>query len=389
MSATQEVGEIFGRNGKGHLAHALLRSPTVLIASIGLWGMNVYVFRRFNIDYVKILQYDVRKLHQDEYERHLKTNHHQHQRRKQQSSAATASSSSTSSSVDTEMIPLTRSTSSSGAGVMGEQSAGDRGTEQSDILYDQEMSIMDTSFHTNNNEEYCFDGETVTSGQLICFSLTLWLLLYGTYTVWIGWFNGGVLGALGAFYAGSVLAMYLPLKSTKWLRHSADVVLHRLWELIHPRCHYCTDADKIPRPIPFVDVFFADGMCSLSKVFFDIGMLLHMASYYPKPVAKSAWNILIPSACAAVPYMIRARQCFVMWSFTSLKNDPGRYQHLWNALKYSTSIFPLVLSAYQKTVMTARAEDLESALIVLLIINASYALWWDVGTFFFPPFCCC
>lgn len=35
-------------------------------------------------------------------------------------------------------------------------------------------------------------------------------------------------------------------------------------------------------------------------------------SLYMVQVPSSAHNILIPSACAAVPYIIRARQCLVM-----------------------------------------------------------------------------
>ena len=49
MSGTQEVGEIFGA-GRG-ASNAMLRSPTVLIASVGLWGMNIYLFKLFSIDY--------------------------------------------------------------------------------------------------------------------------------------------------------------------------------------------------------------------------------------------------------------------------------------------------------------------------------------------------
>jgi hypothetical protein len=404
MSATQEIGDVFGRNGKGHMAHALLRSPTVLIASIGLWGMNVYVFRRFGIDHVKILQYDVRKLQQEEYAERTTAKRRGGGGKLSRQSSSSANANNANSAADTEMIPLTGSSSG------GEQSAGDRGTEQQQehhlqtssdnlVLYDQEVSIMDKSVNQHYNsddDEYYntarYDNEPpISSGQLICFSITLLLLLHGTYVVWIGWFGGGIAGAILAFYVAVALAVYLPLSSTRWLRHAADVILHRAYELVRPRCHYCQDADRVPRPIPFVDVFFADGMCSLSKVFFDIGMLLHMASYYPKPVGKSAWNIIIPSAFSAVPYLIRARQCLVMWSVASLKNDPGRYQHLWNALKYCTSIFPLVLSAYTKTVSkAAKIEDLESALIVLLVINASYSLWWDVGTSVWrcPCYCC-
>ena len=60
MSSTQEAGEIFGE-GRGP-AHAMLRSPTALIASVGLWGMNVFFFRLFRIDYVKVMKHDLMKL---------------------------------------------------------------------------------------------------------------------------------------------------------------------------------------------------------------------------------------------------------------------------------------------------------------------------------------
>ena len=59
MSSGQEVGEIFG-SGTGP-ATALLRSPTVIIAAVGLWGMNVYLFKLFGIDYEKVLMLDLLK----------------------------------------------------------------------------------------------------------------------------------------------------------------------------------------------------------------------------------------------------------------------------------------------------------------------------------------
>ena len=76
MSSTQEVGEIFGA-GTGP-AHAMLRSPTVLIASIGLWGMNVYFFRVFGIDYVKVLHHDLLKLQDPEDSGGLNSNKSDH-----------------------------------------------------------------------------------------------------------------------------------------------------------------------------------------------------------------------------------------------------------------------------------------------------------------------
>lgn len=49
-----------------------------------------------------------------------------------------------------------------------------------------------------------------------------------------------------------------------------------------------------------------------------------------------------------------------------------------NAIKYATSIFPLCLSAYQATVNPETAEKWEMVLLVLLTINALYALAWDI-----------
>jgi hypothetical protein len=263
---------------------------------------------------------------------------------------------------------------------------------------DEEHTSVDIPHHHYPQHHLAHDNDTrwseeVTAGRLIGLSLTLLILLHGTYKIWLDVLGGGQIGAVFAFYGAVTMAILFPLPSTRWLRISAVLVFQRAYELIRLRCHssifqrnsVTADDDKfvsrIPRPIPFIDVFFADAMCSLSKVFFDWGMLLHMAAYYPQPVPISAYNILIPSAFAAVPFLIRARQCMVMWTVTSIKNDPGRYQHLWNALKYCTSIFPLCLSAYQKTVMKNRAHELETVLILLLIINASYALWWDIGRF--------
>lgn len=64
MSSGQEVGEIFGE-GRGP-AHAMLRSPTVLIASVGLWGMNVFFYRLFGINYIKVLRRDLLQIEEQE-----------------------------------------------------------------------------------------------------------------------------------------------------------------------------------------------------------------------------------------------------------------------------------------------------------------------------------
>jgi EXS family len=380
MSSTQEAGDIFG--GGAGPAHAMLRSPTVLIASIGLWGMNVYLFRVFGIDHVKVLQHDVLKL-DDQYGEDVgagggvvsvsTTN-------------ATADGSTNNGGVVIHHRPQQRSRNGQ---ITNKKTASLATSEdvqqQSD---DEEVAIMGIDSALLSVDDSYYDD--VTAGRLIGLSITLLLLLHATYVAWIDYLGGGSIGAIFAFFAAVTTAILFPLQSTRWLRLATRIVFNRAFELIRPRCHCLRRTQleengttvKPPRPIPFVDVFFADAMCSLSKVFFDWGMLLHMASYYPNPVPATAWNILIPSSFAAVPYLIRTRQCLIMWRVSSLKGDPGRYQHLWNALKYSTSIFPLILSAYQKTIMVDRSADLEVFLIVLLIINAGYALWWDIGMCF-------
>jgi EXS family len=87
---------------------------------------------------------------------------------------------------------------------------------------------------------------------------------------------------------------------------------------------------------------------------------------------------VIPSAFAAVPFVIRARQCMVMYQIGRLTIQHNRFSHLANAVKYGSSIFPLLVSAYQKTVSAAASVRLEPLLILLLVINALYALYWDV-----------
>jgi hypothetical protein len=450
MSATQEVGEIFGA-GRGGVYHAMLRSPTVLIASIGLWGMNVYFFKLFSIDYVKVLNHDLIKL-EEQLDRSEQQQQQQQQQQQEQTSTSLQQQHQNGRRYRGGNNNSNRSNNHSNASIVNTSI---NNSFDNDITESETNDLISHNINGNHNpinapldsslsidmEDEClvteiqrintmndiesgsistsnccnvsrsrYDTVEITSGRLIGLSIILLILLHGTYTIWMDVLGGGQIGAVFAFYSLVTIVIAFPSIlpfQTNWLRISTLLILHRLYELIHPRClclnniqqtihHFrnnnsnniddekvinnITSSNKIPRPIPFIDVFFADAMCSLSKVFFDLGMLLHMAMYYPNPVPISMYHILIPSSFAAVPFLIRARQCVVMWYVTSIKNDPSRYQHLWNALKYCTSIFPLCLSAYQKTVMKDRAHELEPILILLLIVNASYALWWDIGT---------
>jgi hypothetical protein len=272
MSSTQEVGEIFGE-GSGP-AHAMLRSPTVLIASVGLWGLNILVFRMFRINYIKVLKYDLKKLKDED----LGDNDDD----KSQSS---------------ERKHSKKTSESSLPSIVG-----------GELLHPDEDGD-----HSHHGELGPVMNDAITWNRLVSFSVSLLLLLHFTTYVWMEVLGGGFIGAIFSFYGSVLTVIVLPIPTLQWLRKAFVIIFQRCFELINPRCH-CLSGDKnaIPRPIPFVDVYFADAMCSLSKVFFDLGMLLHMASHFPEPVPPSMHNILIPSACAAIPYLIRARQCLVM-----------------------------------------------------------------------------
>jgi hypothetical protein len=339
MSSSHEAGDIFGE-GSGP-AQMMLRSPTVLIASVGLWGMNVYFFRLFHIDYAYVLNLDLVK------EREAKL-------RAASGTAASAERKLSDVENNAESVDSKNSSKTSEVG------------EDDDY---QKHAFQD------DPEEY---GREVTWQKLVGLSVVLMVLLHLSIFAWIDLLGGGSIGAVFSFYIAVFIGVVLPLPSTRWLRKSCVIVLQRACELLNPRCFCVNSEPSGPRPIPFVDVFFADAMCSLSKVFFDWGMLFHLASHFPEPVPASTHAIMIPSFCAAIPYIIRARQCLIMHTVGRIKADPNRYQHILNAIKYTTSIFPLCLSAYQATIDPEAAQKWEAVLIVLLVINALYALTWDV-----------
>ena len=65
--------------------------------------------------------------------------------------------------------------------------------------------------------------------------------------------------------------MPLPLQSTRWMRVVVKNTLIRALELLKAKCYVNMES------APFTDLFFADSMCSLSKAFFDWGVLIHLA----------------------------------------------------------------------------------------------------------------
>ena len=192
MSSTQEAGEIFGA-GKGP-AHAMLRSPTVLIASVGLWGMNLFFFRLFRIDYVKVLKHDLLKMEESELELQesskdtsLSVSHHR--------SGTSHSSQQTPTSTASQQPPapsqqLTQRQPSTGvpllAAVSGSGIATNQSSSPSQLLDEDEEEVLDEDDqaqpqHLELTHSHSESDNVISWQKLVGLSALLLVLLHSTY----------------------------------------------------------------------------------------------------------------------------------------------------------------------------------------------------------------
>src|SRR6056300_565031 len=87
-------------------------------------------------------------------------------------------------------------------------------------------------------------------------------------------------------------------------------------------------------------LFYVLCSCPLLIHFYIISFThTQLAWHYPQPVPMDLHSIAIPSIAASLPYLCRARQCIIMHTIGRMKGDPKRYQHMLNAIKYSTSLW--------------------------------------------------
>lgn len=260
MSSGQEVGEIFGE-GTGPAA-ALLRSPTVIIASIALWGMNVCFFRLFGIDYVYVLTLDLRKEEEEK----------QSQKKKLKSKLKTTSRNG---------VTHTQVPASEEVAMDGNESNGTLSPRESEIEMTG-ISVLTSSTTEDSDEDLVnvsllADSPSSKEAKAIVSTPTreinevkllglagiLIITLYMTQYFWIQVGRGTTIGAIFCFYALVIAGILMPISSTSWIRFACKTVFVRAAALLAPKCS-CVHGK--PKPVPFIDVFFADGMCSMSKV---------------------------------------------------------------------------------------------------------------------------
>ncbi|EEY55619.1 inositol monophosphatase, putative [Phytophthora infestans T30-4] len=100
---------------------------------------------------------------------------------------------------------------------------------------------------------------------------------------------------------------------------------------------------KLPtHATPFIEVFMADGMTSLSKFIQDL---------------------------------IRATQCLISFQRTTSVND--RFLHLLNTMKYCSSLLVISVGAYPMLIGRARPEQ-SSFFLLCAVFNSLYSFLWDV-----------
>mmetsp|Transcript_113 Transcript_113/g.206 ORF Transcript_113/g.206 Transcript_113/m.206 type:complete len:328 (+) Transcript_113:225-1208(+) len=327
MSSAQEVGTIFATADAPHgPTTTLLRSPTVIIASIGLWAMNVYLFDLFGLDYKRVL------------------------RTKANNATPTRSLSFELLQNDEESNTSSNMVSQASMHIsMNNARSSVKGGVADDVYANNSAIAMDDD-----------DGE-VTAGKLFFLCFLLLLTLHMTTEFWLHVIGGNNFGAVLFFYVVCIGFYLFPHTRADWLVTALFTVVERILSLFTPKCR------EMPQTTPFIDVFFADAMCSLSKVFFDWGMLATMLYHYPNSIPESLSSIALPSVLSSLPYVVRARQCIVSFNAGKLKQDPKRHSHLLNAIKYSTSLFPICLSAYQKTLSQEHVHDFDILFVMLLV----------------------
>jgi len=221
--------------------------------------MNIYLFKLFNIDYNYVLTFDLLK---EQRELLGKVGSDDEDGREvEDGNGSVCSGNSNNQSL------LNRQSNKQAGLTKSNKRTSTTTTDKNDKQYGRRD-------HTQN-----IDSE-ITSSKLILLSLSLLLTLHISTVLWIDYIGGTSIGAIFTFYILVLIGILLPIQSTSWIRIALTTIFHRAFELIHPRCFCLQGNNVLPRAIPFVDVFFADAMCSLSKVFFDWGMLWHVSCFF-------------------------------------------------------------------------------------------------------------
>ncbi|KAK9324721.1 EXS family-domain-containing protein [Lipomyces orientalis] len=139
----------------------------------------------------------------------------------------------------------------------------------------------------------------------------------------------------------------------------------------------------LDRDTRFADTLVADALTSYTKVFGDMWimtcMFLSRKSLASMPDRTCGGKYIVP-AIIAIPYLIRLRQCVIDY----LRSGGQEFNHLLNAVKYSTTFPVIILSAAQRSYSEAESATFFGALtlyklwVLSMIVNSLFSFYWDV-----------
>ncbi|XP_052207803.1 uncharacterized protein LOC127811710 [Diospyros lotus] len=146
-------------------------------------------------------------------------------------------------------------------------------------------------------------------------------------------------------------------------------LLRTLWRIVFPL-----------QAISFADFFLADILTSMAKVFSDLER--SVCRMVNRQVATIAWfeadsvcgshSVAIP-IILVLPYVFRLFQCLRQYK------DTGEKTTLFNALKYSTAVPVIFLSALKYHVFPDKWTNIYRPLWLLSsVLNSLYSFYWDV-----------
>nr|KYP38248.1 SPX and EXS domain-containing protein 5 [Cajanus cajan] len=197
-------------------------------------------------------------------------------------------------------------------------------------------------------------------------------------------------------YAAAVMVLIFPFDIFYF--SSRYYFLKTLWRILFPLqaslplfgCIVCDAHIHVPNEvrrkvgktaISFADFFLADILTSMAKVFSDLER--SVCRMVHRQVATIAWleadsvcgshSVAIPLVLV-LPYLFRLNQCLRQYK------DTGEKTSLLNALKYSTAVPVIFLSALKYHVFPDRWTNFYRPLWLLSgVVNSSYSFYWDVS----------
>ncbi|KNC78482.1 hypothetical protein, variant, partial [Sphaeroforma arctica JP610] len=163
------------------------------------------------------------------------------------------------------------------------------------------------------------------------------------------------------------LLMYMFLTKRHVYYHHARKWIHGiLYKCIFPGAR-----------ISFAEVFIADGLTSLSKVFADFEQIFCFVGYHVHQwdvydASPGCMSSLFLPIVVSIPYTIRLRQCLIEYRAAGVQKD------LVNAFKYASAYPPIWLGHALKMAPTGQSPTLYSAWILASVVNTMYTYYWDL-----------